>query len=113
MEGKYFDFDQAFKAKKRVPVIVTMFGKKWKLPPAVPAEIMLHCMRLKAEKSDDEELSNAQMELLLSQIVPAAILEKWFNLGLGSDQYAFVILKLLDIYNGIEPGEKDAPEAGA
>ncbi len=113
---KFIDFDEMWKERDTSPVIVRMYGQDWELPSALPASVMLEANRLRAEEGDEAEVSKAQMEVVLSQIVPEETLKQWFAHGLGVDQYGDIIRSLIELYNSADEddeGEAHAPDDGA
>jgi hypothetical protein len=113
--GKYIDFDAARAERKKEPLIVKLFGKKWELPPSLPADIPVEISRLHASAGPGAEIDNGIILSLMSCVVPNDIMKAWCEAGLDSEDYGSLLIMIIKEYMGTSDsqGEAKAPKKGA
>ncbi|MDD3920952.1 MAG: hypothetical protein PHO41_07275 [Eubacteriales bacterium] len=113
--SKYRDFDAFWAEKNREPITFTACGKKYNLPPEVPASLMLQVMRLQQNEGNQASVSFEAIEELLTGMLGEKQYKSLLSSGIGMAQLTDVLDWIMVAYNGAEDaeGNPEAPQDGA
>jgi len=102
LTDRYKDFDSAWAENASDPLTVKVLGKKYKLPSAIPAKVVLAIARSKGMSPDAELPLDKVMELLDPFFGPG-VLAEWLDKGLDVDQLGDVFKWSMAMYSGVDP----------
>ena len=110
MTSRFIDYDAARAEARRDPVVVRAFGRDWPLFDALPARVVFDIVR--AQAGGQEEFSTAQAMSIIEHLVPADVLEAWFDLGLTfDDAFNTLVQSIMRAY--ISGGDEEPAEGKA
>ena len=91
MQNKYKDFDEFFKEQgDGDPILIKMFGKRYKISRNVPATVIL--LQYRAYKSTGEgELSDADQMQVALDVIGEKTLVEWTSKGMTTNQLTEVL----------------------
>ena len=111
------DWDASWKESQKEPYqLLNLFGRDWELPGELPLSSMRPIIELQAKAGPEAEVNEAQLALIMMDIIPLAILNEWTQLGMTTPQFNEVILDYMSYLTGqdlVSQGEAQAPADGA
>ncbi|MCL4473564.1 MAG: hypothetical protein M1455_06445 [Actinobacteria bacterium] len=115
MTERYKNFDAAWQEHKGKPLIATVLGADYELPPKLPASVVLRVIRLKNKGRNYSDLTREEIIEFAVDMIPKAVLDEWLGKGMDTDQIADIILWAFHQYQGGggDQGEVPAPTTGA
>lgn len=106
MASRMLNFDNFMAEKKAEPVIVTVFGKEYKVKPEIPAIVPVMMARAN-EAMTDAEASRIVLKAADAMFGAKAI-DEMCEKGLTTDQIGDLIKKTFAVINGQDVDGEDA-----
>lgn len=100
------DFDTYWAEQEQKPIEFNVFGQLEKLPPSLPATIILKMIRLEKQYGN-KDFPNSELFDMGMSIFGDKKIEEWCEKGLTTDQLADLMDWAMEQYN---PGNPKAPE---
>lgn len=107
------DFDTFRAEKKREAIELTIGGKTYSLPPALPVAVAIDIIRLKAGNGDEVEVLPSELDGLGAGIFGSAVWESLkLEHSLGVDETSDLFKLVLGMYAGTpaDPQKASTPE---
>lgn len=107
--NRYRDFDAFFAEKKREPLVMKIFGEEIKLPPSMPAIVVLKLTRLHKQYGDDAVIPQSELLEMAVSILGEETLQRLCAKGLDIEQLGEIIKWAFAEYTGgnLEAEEED------
>ena len=100
------DFDMFWKEKEKQPIEFKVFGKGEKIPPSLPAIVMLKLLRAQKEFGNKELPEHIILDLSFGVFGEEKV-DEWAKNGLSVDELGDMIKWAMQQYN---PGKDDNGE---
>lgn len=90
-QQRFHDFDAAWTAADKGPLIIHLFGQDWELPGGMPAEAATTVANLDSVGRSAKDLSAGEAMGFATSLIPPATLQAWFDKGIGVHQLLEVV----------------------
>lgn len=108
------DLDAFLAEANEEPVTVTYRGRQWELHTSLPLGITLQVLSAVEDGRGQDDLTLPEQVAMLKGMVPAEVLDEWQKLGMGTNEFAVLLPRLIALYMGnAEDGDDDLGEAEA
>lgn len=98
--SKYKDFDAYWAEQEREPIELRAMGIDLKMPPAMPATILLKVMRAMKEHGSEAAIPVAQQMELLEAAIGKEKLELLCQKGIDIEQLGDLVIWIMEQYTG-------------
>jgi hypothetical protein len=106
MSGQFKDFDAAWAEQQDEPIKVKIRNKEYDLPASVSAAFMLEVTKISSRKGSEDNLTTADMGVLLNALFGKVVIEDWLEQGISLPQLNDILSYVLEIY-GLTGGGAD------
>ena len=106
MSGQFKDFDSAWAEQQDEPIKVKIRNKEYDLPASVSAAFMLEVTKISSRKGSEDNLTTADMGVLLNALFGKVVIEDWLEQGISLPQLNDILSYVLEIY-GLTGGGSD------
>ena len=107
---RYKNFDAFFKEQVRTPLVFTMFKKDWKMPPSMPAGLMVRLIR----SNKDDTLDESAILEVCNDLLGEKQFAELCRMGLDIEQMESLIKWSTEEYGGknLDEENKEISEEG-